>query len=135
MSALHEPLVDRLAEGLDEEEIAAADRDVESGVDLAGREGAVLGRHDLGAERGRDIGDQLRVRAPAGDDETLLGLGDEAGGDAVVTVQIDRLLLARHRVRLLRHSGSGCGVCRTRACPVLLDPPLDVALRGDAHGQ
>src|SRR5690349_16537583 len=38
-------------------------------------------------------------------------------------------------VRLLCAAGPGCDIRRTGARPVLLDPPLDVALRGDAESQ
>src|SRR5690606_24378005 len=36
---------------------------------------------------------------------------------------------------LLCRCGAGCGLGRTRTCPVLLDPALDIALRCHAQGQ
>src|SRR3954452_23386563 len=41
----------------------------------------------------------------------------------------------RAMLRLFRRLFPSRGVRRTRSCSVLLDPALDVALRGHAHGQ
>src|SRR5690606_22455998 len=94
--ALPEPLVDRFAERLDEEEIAAADRHLEAGVDLTRGEGAMLGRGDLCSQTSRDGRGQLGVRATSCDDESLLRLGDAPRGYAVFTIQLNGLLLAPH---------------------------------------
>src|SRR5690606_2528568 len=98
---LHEPLVDRLAERLDQEEIATADRDLEPRVDLTGREGAVLDGSRLRTEALGDGLGQLGVRAASRDDETLLRLRDDARGHAVVPVQCNGLLLLAHDLPLL----------------------------------
>src|SRR6478609_6839708 len=71
--------------------------DTSNRVRIARREGAVLRRHEFGAEGGRDVGGERRMRATGRDDEPLLRLGDEAGSDVVIAVEIDRLLLTRHR--------------------------------------
>lgn len=61
---LHEPLVHRGAERLDDERVAAADRDLEAGQDLARGEGAVLGGHELGAEREGHLFGESRCELP-----------------------------------------------------------------------
>ncbi len=132
---LHQPLVDRLAEGLDQEQVAAPDRHLEPGVDLTRGEGAVLGGRDLGAERG---GDGLRQ----------LGMGAPVRRSPAASSSWRRVR-ARCRCPDPDRPSSSCAPLvptpplepgsphdrSARAGPVLPDPALDVALRRDAHGQ
>ena len=49
---------------LDHERVAAAHALVVAGVDLAVREGARIGRHEIGAEFGGDVDGQRGMRPP-----------------------------------------------------------------------
>ena len=133
---LHEPLVDRRAEALDEEEVAAADRDLEAGEDLAGREGAVLGGHELGA------------RATPATSAASVGMRASRARRRAASSSWRRAR-GRCRSRGRVQPSSSCApssafcadraLAATSAAPVpglfCLDPPLDVALRGDAECQ
>src|SRR5690606_27582846 len=75
----HEPLVDRLAMRLEDEDVGAAKALGVARVDLAVREGAKLRLDELGLERLSDLLRQLGVRASAHQDQALDGLDFDRG--------------------------------------------------------
>ena len=80
---LHEPVVDAVAVGLDDEHVAAAHRLVEADVGLPVGEVVGRGGQHLGAELAGHVPGELGMGASGDDDQPFLTLGNDARHDVV----------------------------------------------------
>ena len=80
---LHEPVVDTVAVGLDDEHVAAAHRLVEADVGLPVGEVVGRGGQHLGAELTGHVLGELGMGSSGDDDQPLLTLGNDARHEVV----------------------------------------------------